>query len=542
MNYAIKDTTLTALGDAVRKHIPEYEGTISYGVHQVETSENFTSYDKLHNTFADGWKGTSNTLDSQNQYWKVISIPGAARVEYFAAWALDLNYRGDIEFYSGDARDKSLGNRDVGTVVGTVVNPTGDNTNNITYVNGWADEDTFSLGWRTPKSKNNSTFILYIEATGYDADGNELPDKDVIVTHTAMKSAMTPLKMAEEINNMQIAPTADELTLTGDCSYQFYQGRWAWFLEKYGDSITTKNISSANHMFYSNSIILTQIPFDLNMSMSQAAKMDNMFGQCRVLKEAPKILKAKPDTLESLFAHCYKLREVPDDYFDTWDWSYLDGLTSGYSGNCSKIFSYCFNLRKFPMALFQHGNPYATAGGTVWSQAFISCYRLDEVIGMPNPHYASTYTATGYSSPFNSMIENCYRLKRFTFAEMDPPNWSNQTLDFSKYIGYASSDIATSSYGGTADEKQYEVKDNDTYQALKDHPDWWSKAIEYSRYDRISAIETIHSLPDTSTTGTGNIIKFKGDAGSLTDGGAINTMVEGQIAVAAAKGWTVSFV
>ena len=37
-------------------------------------------------------------------------------------------------------------------------------------------------------------------------------------------------------------------------------------------------------------------------------------------------------------------------------------------------------------------------------------------------------------------------------------------------------------------------------------------------------------------------IKFKGAAGAKTDGGAINTMTEEEIAVATAKGWTVSFI
>jgi hypothetical protein len=65
--------------------------------------------------------------------------------------------------------------------------------------------------------------------------------------------------------------------------------------------------------------------------------------------------------------------------------------------------------------------------------------------------------------------------------------------------------------------------------------------IEYSRYNHDSAVETINSLPDVSA-GSGNTIKFEGAAGSLTDGGAINTLTEEEIAVATAKGWTVTLV
>jgi hypothetical protein len=97
--------------------------------------------------------------------------------------------------------------------------------------------------------------------------------------------------------------------------------------------------------------------------------------------------------------------------------------------------------------------------------------------------------------------------------------------------------------GITADK---EVKDDATYQALKNDPDWFATKIEYSRYNHDSAVNTINSLPDTSAylaaNGGTNTIKFQGASGSLTDGGAINTLTEEEIAVAAAKGWTVTFV
>jgi hypothetical protein len=61
----------------------------------------------------------------------------------------------------------------------------------------------------------------------------------------------------------------------------------------------------------------------------------------------------------------------------------------------------------------------------------------------------------------------------------------------------------------------------------------------YSRYNHASAVETINSLPDTSAYGT-NTIKFLGASGSRTDGGAISNLTEEEIAVATAKGWTVT--
>ena len=70
--------------------------------------------------------------------------------------------------------------------------------------------------------------------------------------------------------------------------------------------------------------------------------------------------------------------------------------------------------------------------------------------------------------------------------------------------------------------------------------------MAYSRYNHTSAVNTINSLPDTSaylaTAGGTNTIKFKSNAGSATDGGAISNLTEEEIAVATAKGWTVSLV
>ena len=80
------------------------------------------------------------------------------------------------------------------------------------------------------------------------------------------------------------------------------------------------------------------------------------------------------------------------------------------------------------------------------------------------------------------------------------------------------------------------------YAELKDDPDYWTQDVAYSRYNRTSAVETINSLPDASANTSSHTIKFKGEAGSATDGGAINTLTEEEIAVATAKGWTVSYV
>lgn len=150
-------------------------------------------------------------------------------------------------------------------------------------------------------------------------------------------------------------------------------------------------------------------------------------------------------------------------------------------------------------------------------------------------------------------------------------NWKNQIIDLTGRIGYKDSDW-DSNYKNYAQgywkEKNnifYNTTDLEqaklNYNKLKSQDNWfsWSResgtyeeknnvyySLLFSRYNHDSAVETINSLPDTSeyltSAGGTNTIKFTGIQGALTDGGAINTLTEQEIAVATEKGWTVSMV
>ena len=154
---------------------------------------------------------------------------------------------------------------------------------------------------------------------------------------------------------------------------------------------------------------------------------------------------------------------------------------------------------------------------------------------------------------FNNAFKNCFRLKNIIFAAQEDGtpyevSWKSQVIDLATSpVGITSADsisnILNYNSGITADK---EVVDDATYQALKNDADWFTANIAYSRYNHDSAVATINTLPDTSaylaSAGGTNTIKFKGESGSATDGGAINTLTEAEIAVATAKGWTVSLV
>ena len=330
--------------------------------------------------------------------------------------------------------------------------------------------------------------------------------------------------------------------ITGDCRYRFANSGWDWFIENYGNRVTTSNILSISDMFSYSSA--EEIPFDINLD-GTAMSMDNMFYNCRKLKVLPKI-NGKIRSAQRLFTQCNLLRHIPEDFFKNIDCSAMTTGNTYSNGNLSNIFNNCNSLRAIPVSFLKNNHPGCSIYNSYFNGGFTYCSNLDELRDLPL-HFTSTWTNDALSSTFTG----CSRIKSLTFempnGQPAVMNWKNQTIYLSQRIGYTDSTyknyIIGYNSGITADK---EVTDDATYQALKNDPDWFTSKIEYSRYNHDSAVETINSLPDTSAylaaNGGTNTITFKGDAGSATDGGAINTLTEAEIAVAAAKGWTVSLV
>lgn len=330
------------------------------------------------------------------------------------------------------------------------------------------------------------------------------------------------------------------LKITGDCSYRFVYDGWNWFVENYGDKITTEGITNSNYMFYMNEKI-EEILFDININNSSYRDMRNMFQNCAKLKKIGKIKNAYPDNMTYFLGNCSFLRELPEFV----DWNFNRIHTYAYSG-ISRVFNNCNSLRRIPEDfLKQLYGIMTTNSNTVFYSGFNRCSVLDEIRGL-NPQ-----TGNLTSNAFSGTFEGCGRLKDLIFATQEDGtpysvNWKNQTIELDTdswgstgnySVGVIDNDIYIKNYNsGITTDKQ--VKDDASYQALKNDPDWWTTNIAYSRYNHDSAVNTINSLPSTSNTGC--TIKFKGAAGSKTDGGAINTLTEEEIAVAAAKGWTVT--
>ena len=239
----------------------------------------------------------------------------------------------------------------------------------------------------------------------------------------------------------------------------------------------------------------------------------------------------------SYFCYNSRVTAIPTDYFN----SILKYGTE--VEGCQYFLVGCHYLKSIPNTgklPIQHSQ-------TFYRNWCYGCYILDEAINVPVVSLNSTQPTTSHVLNTSSFLENAYRLKNFSFKAVTKAQWHNTTFDASTW-GWSQDSGPQGSLTNFGIPEGKEVTDATTYQALKNDPDWWTMNVAYSRYNHDSAVETINNLPDCSawiaadTSRKNNTFKFKGAAGSATDGGAINTLTDAEIAVAAAKGWTVTLV
>ena len=355
-----------------------------------------------------------------------------------------------------------------------------------------------------------------------------------------------PSEMATAILAIQGGGTTEvePIVLTGDCTYACAGVLAGAYIDSFGYTISTNDLYSIENMFYEN--LCKNIPFTLNIREGAAVSVGSLFERCKNLKTLPKISSIKPNSMKNCFSGMYSLSEIPNDYFDNWVWSTLQTNKSAVR---SYNFYYCFSLRKIPETYLKNAWGKQTSSSfTPYYYNYTSCYALDEL------NNVGVQKSTLTSNVMSGFGTDLFRVKNITFALNDDgtpqvANWKGQILNLSTGVGYVTSEkgsFETYTMANTSIGSDDRVYTEEQYQALKNTEDWWSPKLEYSRYNHDSAVRTINSLPDCSaylaTAGGTNTIKFKGASGSLTDGGAINTLTEEEIAVATSKGWTVSLV
>ena len=127
------------------------------------------------------------------------------------------------------------------------------------------------------------------------------------------------------------APPDKAFVITGDCMYRFYKTGWNWFIEKYGDKITTKEITNASYMF--NQSEIRNIPFDINFEDTGSYNNSQEMFYKSYIRKAPVLNNFHVYTTYGMFNGCTGLRTVPENFADTWNWRYLEKQTNSYTGD-----------------------------------------------------------------------------------------------------------------------------------------------------------------------------------------------------------------
>ena len=328
---------------------------------------------------------------------------------------------------------------------------------------------------------------------------------------------------------------AEALVFSQDCSYMFYNSNWEWFWNTYKDSITTSDMTGAASMFHS--FYGAASPVVLNFRANYNVRTNNMFYNCSK-KSVSKIVNLKPNSMTSMF-ELYGATTLPE--FENLN---MSGIQASTYADCSRMFSHCKRLRSISedvlRQLYTSTNSFYS---THLYSGFDNCWALDEIKGVRMPA-GSNITDNCFFDTFN----RCQRVKDVIFATQEDgtpytANMKSQNIKLNQYVGYFAN--YSDGYGGAELPESAAIRDAETYATNKNNPDSWTDMPEYSRYNHTSAVNTINSLPDTSAyltaNGGTNTITFRPTSGSLTDGGAVETLTEEEIAVAAAKGWTVAY-
>lgn len=392
---------------------------------------------------------------------------------------------------------------------------------------------------------------VFIEESSLTAIGDAVRAKtgssDLLVVPDGMVSAINSIETGGGGGDYF---TDDDLTFTNaNCGYMFAGDKWAAILEKEKGRIKINNPQSLNY-FLNNCT-------GEDYSFITITGTDNM-GACSLsyfaynainLKKLPTIknLYVNGNQCSSMLGFCVELTE--DEIIKFYDNIRISNNVM-QNGN---LFNNLYTIRNMNRVFPYLKKAFAEYTKFFYYYSMFSyCYSLDEIKGISvfENNDATTSNRMGF------MFNECYHVKDIEFEKNEDgtaktAKWKSQTIDLSNYVGYSSGDLAQkiSGYDScsiTAADKAPTTNINEFNSFIESNPNWWTDKLAYSRYNHDSAVNTINSLPDTSaylaTAGGTNTIKFKGESGSATNGGAINTLTEEEIAVATAKGWTVTLV
>lgn len=556
MRYSIEGQELTDIADALRRRHGETEIVESDGPTDMQIVASKDSEFSTHVSNFDNLGGTYNS------FYTVVDVPLANKIKVKIAYNLSgYETRPANQFVKIATGDHSAASGNVDNMP----------TDSILLTGIGQQEFEFETNKLTIYFNYDNWYLPL--GYGFYAECYSYGSKEVPRTYQSNE-------MAQAIDDIPPSPPAEAFVITGDCTYRFGYNNLNWFINLYGDRITTKDITNCNSMFY-NSGELLNIPFDIHYKLPKSGSIQNimnsMFTGTNI--QPPKIfITSELYNGKKNQAHIEYMttsgsdRWTWDDQFifvdentqvvgvdyniftgsnfveaPTWFYDLIDldasrALTSTeFGGRFPMHYNNCNYLKSLDLSMFWSDlNGYY---GSYYGFTTNNCFSLISVI-LPRP----SETAAETSNQFGNKFSSTHSLRHVTFDTKKDGSpyvakWKAQTIDATPCGIYCSNQSAAYKI---LDQNKKVTNDED-YQRLKNEPDWWNgeqNSYSYCPYNHDSAVETINSLPDTSAyiaaNGGTNTIKFKGVAGYKTDGGAINTLTEEEIAVATAKGWTVT--
>lgn len=301
------------------------------------------------------------------------------------------------------------------------------------------------------------------------------------------------------------------------------------------------NSSSATATHYDLSNITIKIRESSRLSLNQ------LFAQS-TLEKPPVIMMCNsdgtqeitpstsmvPNGAQAVFQSASYMRTIPDNFFTRIIPSYGN---TGYTQSCNIMFEYCFSLRNLPNIDRFCWSANTNAQNVLYRGMCEQCYNLDSI------KVPIIYLQTISSNIFGGMLTGCYNVSSIVFTDplelrTTPKAWSNCSIGTGD-CGYTPNNNNWIYNGGRV-WGQKQITDYASWELYHNDPDSYTTDVTFSKYNHDSAVETINSLPDV-TLGSSNTIQFKGTSGSGYNK-AISDLTAAEIAVATAKGWTVSII
>lgn len=389
-------------------------------------------------------------------------------------------------------------------------------------------------------------------------------------TYTGVDTITVPL--ADGSGTWTYGLTDEELTFkgyVGDYALSFGFGQK--ILDKYHDRIKFIDLKECQHIFASIDSLEKDYIGDFVLNANDL-RLQSLFGTFES-RRLPKIVgKVSRDSSNCQYPFRSGWRYVKDP-------SELIKMIEGIDwSNCTEYnfyswFEDTYALRGtgFPTIFYDLMRKWNSSNYCPYESLYYNAYALDEALDIP------VFDVEMTSNKMGSFCNRAGRVKNIVFeTDSGTPKkvkWKSQTINLTNYVGYMQgnvgelpSDFKWSDDFLATDNVCYDYYSTGLdgvkkrYNELKNSNNWYSSgnmnipyngssvylSLLFSRYNHGSMVATINSLPDTSeylaSAGGTNTIKFKKYMGDLTDGGGASNLTEQEIAVAAAKGWTVSIV